>query len=370
MGPKERYRQDTQRPGFRDDPIQRDAADLLDTVYQRLTATTPATPLLQRAWQWMSDAPRKAETGVYLWGGVGRGKSHLMDAFYECLPFAEKRRAHFYRFMQQTHSALGTLKDRPDPLEHIGQRLAETTRVLCFDEFFVSDITDAMILSGLLQSMFRHGVTLVATSNLHPDDLYAVGLQRDRFLPAIELIKQHNTVFHLDGGTDYRLTVLSQAETYHCPLGNAAEAGLAESFQQLAGCSDQSGGSEQSGRSIEVLGRTIPVRAVSDGIAWFEFRDICDGPRSHSDYVELSHYLHTILIENVPTLDDYDNDATRRFIQLVDEFYDRSVNLIVSAAAPPNQLYRGTRLAEEFERTASRLHEMQTDEYLARPHKP
>ncbi len=367
MGPNSRYQQDTQRPGFRDDPIQRDAADLLDTLYQRLTTTIPATPLLQRAWHWISDAPRKAETGVYLWGGVGRGKSHLMDVFYECLPFAEKRRIHFYRFMQQTHSALGTLKDRPDPLEHIGQRLAETIRVLCFDEFFVSDITDAMILSGLLKSMFRHGVTLVATSNRHPDDLYEGGLQRDRFLPAIELIKRHNTVFHLGGSIDYRLTVLRQAETYHSPLDDAAEAGLAESFQQLVGCSDQPG---PSGHSIEVLGRTIPVCAVSDGIAWFEFRNICDGPRSHSDYVELSRYLHTVLIGNVPTLDDDDSDATRRYIQLVDEFYDRSVNLIVSAAAPPDQLYRGTRLTEEFERTASRLCEMQTDEYLARPHKP
>lgn len=370
MGPNARYRRDTQRPGFHDDPIQRDAADLLDTLYQRLTTTTRPTPLLQRAWHWIRDAPRTSETGVYLWGGVGRGKSHLMDAFYECLPFAEKQRIHFYRFMQQTHSSLGILKDRPDPLEHIGQRLAETTRVLCFDEFFVSDITDAMILSGLLRSMFRHGVTLVATSNLHPDDLYKGGLQRHRFLPAIELIKQYNTVFHLDGGTDYRLTVLSRAETYHSPLDATANAGLVESFQQLVGCSDQPRQSGQSGDSIEVLGRTIPVRAVSDGIAWFEFRNICDGPRSHSDYVELSRYLHTVLIENVPILDDEDNDATRRFVQLVDEFYDRSVNLIVSAAAPPDQLYSGTRLAEEFERTTSRLYEMQTNEYLAQPHKP
>ncbi|MDH3464967.1 MAG: cell division protein ZapE [Gammaproteobacteria bacterium] len=370
MGPNARYRRDTQRAGFCDDPVQREAVKILDTVYQRLTTTTAVTPLLQRAWNRISGAPRKAETGVYLWGGVGRGKSYLMDAFYECLPFAEKQRIHFYRFMQQTHKALGTLKEHSNPLEYIGRRLAESTRVLCFDEFFVSDITDAMILSGLLRSMFQHGVTLVATSNLHPDDLYADGLQRDRFLPAIELVKRHNTVVHLDGGVDYRLTVLSRAETYHCPLDDAAEAALATSFQQLVGCSDQSGWHEQSSHTIEVLGRTIPVRVLSDGIAWFEFRNICDGPRSHLDYVELSHYLHTVLIGNVPTLDDDDNDAARRFIQLVDEFYDRSVNIILSAAAPPDRLYRGTRLAEEFKRTASRLYEMQTDEYLARPHKP
>lgn len=301
--------------------------------------------------------------GLYFWGGVGRGKTYLMDVFYDALPFAEKKRTHFHRFMRHVHQELKTVDGQKDPLLLVADRFAEQTRVLCFDEFFVSDITDAMILGGLMEALFARGVTLVATSNIVPDGLYKDGLQRSRFLPAIDLIKQHTVTVNVDGGVDYRLRVLERAELYHCPLDYEADISLRRSFDSLA---PEIG---QADLEIEIEGRGIPVRWVADDVAWFDFLALCDGPRSQNDYIELAREYHAILISNVPLFDDSDDQA-RRFINLVDEFYDRNVKLVLSAAVPLNELYQGGRLGFEFERTQSRLLEMQSHDYLAREHKP
>lgn len=302
-------------------------------------------------------------TGLYLWGGVGRGKTYLMDTFYDCLPFPEKRRMHFHRFMHSVHGQLKQVRDEQNPLKLVARDFAADARVLCFDEFFVSDITDAMILAGLLEALFEHGVTLVATSNIPPEDLYRDGLQRERFVPAIRLLQQHTRVLNVDGGTDYRLRYLEQAEIYHAPLDEAAERMLEEEFRRLA--------PEEGKRdcSITIEGRRIPVRALADDVVWFDFHAVCDGPRSQTDYIEISREFHTVFVSNVPVLDMTMENQARRFISLVDEFYDRKVKLIITAAAEPEHLYQGKRLRFEFERTISRLQEMQSRDYLARPHR-
>jgi len=363
MTPKTRYQRDLQRVGFHYDSAQDLASDLLDALYHQVIKHDRVSPL-RGLWNRLSGRSMEPVTGLYLWGGVGRGKTLLMDNFYECLPITQKQRIHFYRFMRDIHAWLRKFHGEVDPLERIGCDLAKRTRVLCFDEFFVSDITDAMILAGVLRSVFDNGVILLATSNTHPDELYKNGLQRDQFEPAIEMIKRNMTIIRLDGDKDYRLQLLARAEIYHHPLDEAADAKLAEHLERLTNKK------YRHEATIEVLGRHIPVRACGEGVCWFEFQEICTAPRSHTDYVELSRYLHTALISAVPILDDQRNDETRRFIQLVDEFYDRSVNLILSAAAPPHNLYRGTRLYDDFQRTASRLTEMQSTEYLSREHRP
>lgn len=304
--------------------------------------------------------------GLYIYGGVGRGKTYLMDTFYECLPFREKQRTHFHRFMQQVHAELAGLKHQKNPLEVVAAAIASKARVLCFDEFFVSDIGDAMILGGLLEHLMAEGVVLVATSNIHPDELYANGLQRDRFLPAIRLLHQHTTIFKLDGGVDYRLRALKQACLYFSPLGADADAALLDGFNKLA-----SGHAEtQKDTHIEILGRIVPVRMVSDGVAWFDFEQICAGARSAFDYIELAKEYHSVVLANVPQLDGSMDDVARRFVSLIDELYDRHVKLIMSAAVPLTGLYTGTGLAFVFERTRSRLLEMQSEDYLGLEHRP
>lgn len=306
---------------------------------------------------------RAAVPGLYLWGGVGRGKTHLMDLFYECVPFVARQRTHFHRFMQRVHHELREVAGEKDPLRLVGARIAAEARVLCFDEFFVSDITDAMLLAGLLDELFARGVTLIATSNVEPDHLYRDGLQRQRFLPAIDLLKRHVRVINVDGGTDHRLRLLEQAELYHSPLDAGADASLERSFASLA---------PDAGRTdvdLPVEGRLIRARRVADDVVWFEFGELCEGPRSQNDYIELAREFHAILLGNVPVFTVESEDAARRFINLVDELYDRDVKLVVSAAALPADLYRGTRLCLEFERTASRLVEMQSRDYLARAHR-
>ena len=300
--------------------------------------------------------------GIYLWGGVGRGKTFLMDLFFNTLPVARKRRVHFHRVMSEVHARLRELNHVEDPLDQVAADIARETDALCFDEFFVSDIGDAMILGRLMQGLFRRGVTLVATSNLPPSELYAGGLQRERFLPAIRSLEENTQVLELGGEMDYRLRYLHRAGTFLCPADEAADETLARYFGEAAS------GIVEEDTVVEVLGRAIPARKSAKGIAWFEFQALCEGPRSQQDYIEIARWYPTVILSGVPVLDAGNENAARRLIALVDEFYDRRVKLVVSAAAPIPSLYEGKLLRFEFERTVSRLTEMQTDKYLHSPH--
>ena len=359
--PLERYEAELAAGGFSPDPAQAGAVTLLDDLARRLAAGRPRPRRLLGRFRRQSVVP---ETGLYLWGDTGRGKTWLMDLFYQSLPFAEKRRQHFHRFMAHVHAELKTLRRVRDPLQQVADRLAGKTRVMCFDEFFVSDIADAMILGGLLGALFERGVTLVSTSNIPPDNLYAGGLQRARFLPAIAQIKMYCDIHEMNGPVDYRLRTLEQAAVYYHPAGPASDAALSECFDRLSpeACLRD--------EPLEILGRVIPTRRRADGVAWFDFTAICEGPRSQADYIEVARSFHSVLVSSVPRLDDTLANASRRFIALVDEFYDRNVKLIMSAAAPLERLYAGRRLDFEFRRTRSRLEEMQSHDYLARPHLP
>jgi cell division protein ZapE len=275
-------------------------------------------------------------------------------------------RTHFHRFMKRVHEEMRTLAGEKNPLVIIAKRFAAEARVICFDEFYVSDITDAMILATLLDELFKNGVSLVATSNIVPDGLYRDGLQRARFLPAIALLKEHTEVVNVDSGVDYRLRALEQAELYHWPLDEAAELSLEKSFRSLL--PEHCEVLENEALMIE--NREIRARKVGDDVVWFEFRELCDGPRSQNDYIELGKLFHAVLLANVERMDASKDDMARRFINLVDEFYDRNVKLIISAEVALQSLYTGGRLGFEFQRTLSRLLEMQSHEFLARPHKP
>lgn len=362
-GPEAHYAAATRRNGFVDDPAQRRAVAALQRVYDALMAERPSP--LGRIVEKLAPRSRRPVTGLYLWGAVGRGKTYLVDCFYDSLPgHIGKQRVHFHRFMQRVHDELRGLDAVRDPLPHVAARMAGDSRVLCFDEFHVGDIADAMLLAGLLEALFERGVTLVATSNTPPRELYKDGLQRAKFLPAIDLIERHTQVLELAGATDYRLRVLERAEIYHCPLDETADTGLARSFNEIA---TEPG---EHDTTLAINGRDIPVRCVTDGVVWLDFDAACRGPRSAGDYIELARCFHTVLISNMPQLDDTANDPARRFITLVDELYDRQVKLIASAEVPVEKLYVGERLAADFERTRSRLIEMQSHDYLARPHLP
>ena len=302
--------------------------------------------------------------GVYLWGGVGRGKTFLMDLFYETLAVEKKTRIHFHRMMSDVHARLKALGDIEDPLDQVAADIARETTVLCFDEFFVSDIADAMILGRLLDGLFRRGVTMVATSNSPPAELYRDGLQRQRFLPAIDLIDTYTDVVMLDGDTDYRLRLLQQAGTYLTPADADADKKLKHYFAEVAS------GAIEDGRALEILGRGIRTERCAKGVAWFDFLEICDGPRSQQDYIEIARCYPTVIVSNIPVLDVKLEDQARRFIALVDEFYDRKVKLLLSAAAAIESIYVGAKLVFEFERTSSRLIEMQSKAYLHAPHLP
>lgn len=364
MTPLQRYQADLEQPDFSADPAQAKAVQLLQDLYQQLLAAPRSGR--SRWWPFARARSPRPVTGLYFWGGVGRGKTYLMDTFYDALPFEQKLRVHFHRFMQRVHRELKVLAGQKNPLQTVAERLANETRVICFDEFFVSDITDAMILAGLFEQLFARGVTLVATSNIEPDGLYRNGLQRSRFLPAIALIKQHTRVVNVDGGTDYRLRTLEQAELYYQPLGAAADRSLSDSFARL----NPDAGHLQQDAAIEIEGRMINARQVSDDVVWFDFTALCDGPRSQNDYIELAKEFQAVLVSDVPQMTAAEDDQARRFINLVDEFYDRNVKLVLSAATPLESLYNGHRLAFEFARTRSRLLEMQSRQYLSRPHKP
>jgi cell division protein ZapE len=363
---RELYERELRAHDYCADPTQLRVVERLEALRTQLAASAPrgAHTLSSRLLRRLTEHSLRPARGLYLWGPVGRGKTWLMDLFYQSLPFPERRRRHFHRFMHDVHAQLHDLGARPAPLECIATRLADATRVLCFDELYVTDIADAMILGGLFAGLFRRGVTLVATSNVPPAQLYHNGLQRQRFLPAIELLERHTEVLAVDGSRDYRLRQLTQGGTYLM----AADAGTPERLRQLF--ATLSAHAAWTDGEIRINDRPIPVVRHTASAVWFEFAALCSGPRSQEDYIEIARSYCTVVLSGVPQLDAPHDDETRRFIALVDELYDRRVKLVIAAASPPQQLYRGERLRAEFERAASRLIEMQSCAYLAGEHRP
>ncbi|MBX9400937.1 AFG1 family ATPase [Lysobacter sp. BMK333-48F3] len=358
LSPSQAYAAGVARGDWSDDPAQRPALRELDRIHAAVQV-----PARQGLFDRLRGKPREGVRGLYLWGGVGRGKTFLIDLFYEQLPIAEKRRTHFHRFMREIHAQLREHAGESDPLARIARQWRESLRVLVLDEFFVIDIGDAMLLGRLMERLFAEGVTLVTTSNTAPPNLYADGLQRDRFKPAIAQLQAHCEVLLLDSAQDYRLRALTRSPVYRAPLDAESDAWLAGRWKELtAACIAETG-------PMRIDGRDIPVRALADGHAWFDFAALCEGPRAASDYIEIATECHTVLVGGIPLFDGLNDDPARRFINLIDEFYDRHVNLVCTAADGPAGLYRGQRLVGAFERTASRLIEMQSAEYLALEHR-
>ena len=361
---REIYARELAERGYSPDAAQLAVLGRLEDLRARLIAARDAeASITARMFRGLSRRGERPERGVYLWGPVGRGKTWLMDLFFRSLPFPERRRRHFHRFMHDVHAELNSLHAHESPLEIVAEHIAAETRILCFDELFVADIADAMILGALFDGLFRRGVSLVATSNSPPAALYRDGLQRQCFLPAIALLERHTEVLPLDGGSDYRLRQLTQAGTYLTGDGGSAER-LRALFAELSHHGHWSDG------ALQINERSIPVVRQSDSAVWLDFHALCAGARSQEDYIELARLYAAVVVSRVPQLDETRHDETRRFIALVDELYDHNVKLVVSAAAAPPDLYRGERLRFEFQRTASRLIEMQSAEYLAREHLP
>ncbi|MBI1395930.1 MAG: cell division protein ZapE [Betaproteobacteria bacterium] len=342
--------------GFSLDDAQRRAVRHFARLHHELVAT-PRRGMLRRWFQ-----PEHVVRGLYLWGGVGRGKSFLMDTFFAAARVEPRRRVHFHRFMQEIHGSLRELQGRVEPMQEVAARVASGARLLCLDEFQVTDIGDAMLMRKLLEGLIGQGVSIVTTSNTRPDQLYLHGLQRAQFLPAIALIESRFDVVHMDDGTDYRQVALEKAGTYRVPAGDEADADMARMFQQIAaepGVPD----------TLSIEGRPVPVRRHAGGVAWFGFEALCDGPRAQADYIELARRYHTVFVSGVPVFaPSGESDRMRRFTWMVDEFYDRRVKLIMSAAADPLGLYSRIQTTAEQDRTASRLIEMQTHRYLGEPH--
>jgi len=356
---REAWNQSLRREGHVRDEAQEEIATLLERLQRQLLAANKSSSGFLALFRRKSP---KAVRGLYIWGGVGRGKTFLMDLFFETLAMDAKKRIHFHRMMKEVQERLAALGDQEDPLDQVAADIAADTRVLCFDEFFVSDIGDAMILARLLRGLFERGVTLVATSNAPPKELYKDGLQRSRFLPAIDLLNSHTHVVKIDGDTDFRLRLLQQAGTYLTPDNQDAEDRLSQLF-------DESASSHIVDASqLDINGRDIQTRRSAKGIVWFDFEEICDGPRSQADYIEIARWYPEVIVSGVPVFDASLEDQARRFIALVDEFYDRRVKLIVSATDVAEQLYAGQKLRFEFDRTASRLIEMQSTDYLMQAH--
>lgn len=357
-GPAARYERLVDEGRLRDDPAQRLLADRLQTCYLALQNARP---------RWFRRP--KPVPGLYVHGKVGRGKTLLMDLFVHALSDAGEpvERAHFHRFMDEVHAELKGLKQRQRPLGEVARALRKRTRVLCFDEFHVEDIADAMLLGELTRQWFELGITLIATSNTAPDDLYAGGLQRQRFLPAIDQLKQHCAVVELDAAEDFRLRELTRRPTWLVPSGVEADRRLAEEFLALSPDCEA-----ERHVTLSVRGRPIRARARAGSLAWFEFDELCRTARSSGDYLELTHRFSMLLLGNVPKLtgEGDDDNAARRFIHLVDACYDRNVKLIASAETGIDALYSGRRLSAPFQRTRSRLIEMQSTDYLGRPHRP
>ncbi|RFF28373.1 MULTISPECIES: cell division protein ZapE [unclassified Wenzhouxiangella] len=358
-GPLARYRALLENDQLQPDAAQQIAIERLEQRYA--TLVDKRTGVIDR---WRRRHP--PVEGLYVHGRVGRGKTMLMDLFAESLHQAGVAtwRIHFHRFMDHVQDTLKRHGRQRDPLPAMARTIAGRCRVLCFDEFHVSDIADAMLLAGLLQPLFGRGLCLVATSNTEPRDLYAGGLQRKRFMPAIEAIERHCEVLELDAETDYRLRELSRHRIYYHPISDDTREEMESEFASLTR------GEPSSNRTLEIRGRTLEPLRRAGPVAWFDFETLCLGPRSSGDYIELARRFSTLFLSDIPAMDEADNDAARRFIHLVDECYDRAVKLVVSAEVAPEALYRGKRLAAPFERTVSRLIEMQSHEYLGREHRP
>lgn len=358
MNVTEYYEQALATRGYAPDPAQQRAIERLQRCYDEWVAYKARRSNALRKLFNRLEPPR----GVYMWGGVGRGKSFIMDAFYATVPVRRKTRLHFHEFMRGVHRELDEVKGIADPLDEVARRVARRYRLICFDEFHISDIADAMILYKLLDGLFKRGVSFVMTSNYAPDQLYPDGLHRERLLPAIALMKERLDVLNVDAGIDYRKRTLEQVELYHTPLDDRAEAALTATFDRLA----------EVPREDPVLiieNRRVPAVAVAGGVVWFDFNTLCGGPRSQNDYLELANRFHTVLVSNIPCMGPRHASEARRFTWLVDVLYDHKVKLIVSADCPPEQLYTSGALANEFQRTVSRLIEMQSREYLETPHR-
>lgn len=357
--PSQLYDAGIARGEWQDDPAQRAVLAELDRLHAALSAPAETGGFLGRLFG--TKESTSTTQGLYLWGGVGRGKTFLVDMFYDSLDFSEKRRTHFHRFMREIHARLKQHAGERDPMAILAKEWRRDMRVLVLDEFFVSDIGDAMLLARILDRLFAEGVVLVTTSNTVPANLYKDGLQRARFLPAIALIEQHCVVMEIESSIDYRLRELTKSPVYRSPAGDAADAWLAERWQTLTHAPLKAG-------ELMVDGRPIRTRARCRGFVWFDFDALCEGPRAAADYIEIASLFHTVLLGGIPRFDGSNDDPARRFVTVVDEFYDRHVNLVCTAAASPVELYTGERLAHAFERTASRLIEMQSAEYLGREH--
>jgi len=348
------YEAELAKRGYRSDPAQLRAVDALERCANEWAAfksqrSNAFKKLINRP-----DIPR----GVYMYGGVGRGKSFLMDCFYSAVPLRRKTRLHFHEFMREVHRELADLQGVVDPLDELGRRMAKRYRLICFDEFHVADITDAMILHRLLAALFENGVGFVTTSNFRPDDLYPDGLHRDRILPAIALLNAQMDVINVDDGTDYRQRTLAQVQLYHTPTGAQADAAMRQAFDKLAEAADEN-------PVLHIEAREIHARRRAGGVVWFDFKTLCGGPRSQNDYLEIASQFHTVLLSDVPQMSVRMASEARRFTWLIDVLYDRRVKLIMSAAVAPEALYTQGPLSHEFPRTISRLHEMQSAEFLA-----
>jgi cell division protein ZapE len=343
------YEQHLGKRGFVADPSQRRAVERLQQLYEQWSAYKARRNTALKRLIVKPALPK----GVYLWGAVGRGKSFLMDSFYLCVPVVRKRRVHFHHFMREIHREMNELKGVEDPIAEAAARTARRHRLVCFDEFHVSDIADAMILGRFLDQVMARGVVFCMTSNYHPDQLYPNGLQRERFLPAIELIKDRLDVLQVDNGTDYRRLKMERLQVYH--IGTDAE--FPQIFEQLKDV-------EEERHPLHIEGRKVPYRKRAGGLLWTDFQALCGGARSYADYVDLAQRFHTVMLSAVPKMSAKNADAARRFTWLVDVFYDDRVNLIVSAEAEPERLFTDGEHRAEFQRTVSRLHEMQSVQYL------
>lgn len=356
--PAIRYEKALSSGQFMPDEEQAKAVQALEDVWQNLVHRYKNSKKAFRRFR-RHDTPN----GVYMWGGVGRGKTWLMDQFFDTVPFRRKMRMHFHHFMQYVHKQLNQLSGQRNPLDTVADQIFNQAVVICFDEFFVSNVTDAMILSDLFQKLFQRGVTLVATSNIEPDGLYKNGIHRDRFLPTIALVKQHCQILNVDAGVDYRLRVLKQAQLFKYPLSDDTEVWMAQRFTALTPTQ------QFSQEPITITNRIVETLGHTEDVLWCDFSELCMKPRSPGDFIEIANIFNTVLLSNVPHLTDFLSEGTRRFIYLVDEFYDRKVKLVVSSQDSIIDLYSGSKLAFEIERTRSRLLEMQSDDYLHAAHK-
>ncbi len=350
----EAYQAELVRRGYHADPAQLHAVEALQRCAAEWAQFKRKRSIAFKKMINRPDIPR----GIYLYGGVGRGKSFLMDCFFSSVPLKRKTRLHFHEFMREVHRELVALQGTADPLDLLAKQVAQKYRLLCFDEFHVADVTDAMILHRLLRALFNNGVGFVTTSNFKPDELYPNGLHRERILPAIALLNQSLEVIHVDNGTDYRGRMPDQVTRYHTPLDANAQAALSDAFDGLATTPDED-------PHLHIEGRTMQARRKAGGVVWFDFKKLCGGPRSQNDYLELASKFHTLLLSDVPVMSQRLASEARRFTWLIDVLYDRRVKLIVSAAVAAHELYVAGPLVHEFGRTVSRLYEMQSDDYLS-----